>query len=109
MHRGSWDEILTRGMGQFVWRYGVVCFGGLFFLANMPVRWFSINPDLRHDGGSLVALVVISFVYSMSAGGAFGIVMWHVASLIRQISKRSVPARPVSVGIRVRSAAAANK
>ena len=109
MQRGSWDQIFARGMGQFVWRYGVVCFGGLLFLTNTPVRWISNNPDLRYDPASVTSLIVISFVYSLCVGAAFCIVAWYAARATYGMTRRSAsPSRPMP--LRAKShAAAANK
>jgi hypothetical protein len=109
MQRGSWNEVLARGMGQFVWRYGVVCFGGLFFLASTPVRWLSINPDLRHDSGSVTALIAISFVYCISVGTAFGFVAWHALRTIHFLSCRPVSSLKSAPVVAKSLSAAANK
>ena len=81
MKRGSWSDISSRGMGQFVWRFGVVCFGGLFFLTNTLVRWLSNNPDQRYEPGTFMALVSVSFAYSVSLGALFGFAAWYMARL----------------------------
>ena len=91
MQRGSWRDILDRGMGQFVWRYGVVCFGGLFFLINTPIQWLSNNPDQRYDATIVALLVTISFVYSLIVGVAFGLLAWYAAkAVVRVVARRPV-------------------
>lgn len=82
MKRGSWSEISSRGMGQFVWRFGVVCFGGPYFVMNTLVRWLSNNPDQRYEPGVVMALVAISFAYSVSVGAVFGFGAWYLARLV---------------------------
>lgn len=109
MKRGSWSDISHRGMGQFVWRFGVVCFGGLYFLTNTLVRWLSNNPDQRYEPGVVMALVAISFAYSLSAGAVFGFAAWYlgrgVAWLARWVrSSRAVERRQEPL-VRVQSAA----
>jgi hypothetical protein len=88
MQRGSWRDILERGMGQFVWRFGVVCFGGIFFLTNTPIRWLSNNPDQRYDLGITVTLLIISFVYSLSVGAAFGLLSWFGITAVHRLVRR---------------------
>ena len=82
MKRGSWSEISSRGIGYFVWRFGVVCFGGSYFVMNTPVRWLSNNPDQRYEPGVVMALVAVSLAYSVSVGAVFGFAAWYLARLV---------------------------
>ena len=93
MQRGSLDQIVSLGMGQFVWRYGVVCFGCLYFLATAVTRWVGIDPALRYDWTVVASLAVISLVYSFSLGAVAGFVGWFLISVLaRRHKKRAVTA-----------------
>lgn len=85
MQRGSCHDILDRGMGRFVWSYGVVCFGGLFFVSNTLVRWLSNNPAQRYDAAIVASLIAISFVYSLSVGAVFGFAAWYTVRLVYKL------------------------
>jgi hypothetical protein len=103
MQRGSLDDILSRGMGRFVWQYGVVCFGSLYFLTNTLVRWLSNNPAQRYDFAMVGSLLIVSFTYSLMVGAAFGFVAWFTllitARLFRQGTQRaSQPAQELPAG-----------
>jgi len=87
MQRGSWSEVERAGMGQFVWRYGVLWFGGLYFVTNTLVRWLSNNPDQRYDPTIVTALAIVSFVYSLCVGVGTGVIGWAVVTLIARTTR----------------------
>ena len=90
MQRGSLNQIVALGMGQFVWRYGVVWFGGLYFFATAVTRWAGIDPAYRHDVGVVGSLAAMSLVYSFSLGAVCGFVGWFVISILaRRPEKRT--------------------
>jgi uncharacterized SAM-binding protein YcdF (DUF218 family) len=93
MQRGSLKHLLARGQGQFVWRFGVVCFGGLYFLATAFTRWVRIAPWQRYDPTILASLALISAVYSLSLGTVFGFAAWYVLSACERLTRK--PATPV--------------
>jgi hypothetical protein len=88
MERDSLKHLLARGQGQFVWRFGVVCFGGLYFLATAFTRWVSIAPWQSYDLPILASLAVISAVYSLSLGTAFGFAAWYVLSACERLTRK---------------------
>jgi hypothetical protein len=65
-----------------VWRFGVVWFGGLYFLTNTLVRWLSNDPAQRYEPGAVMALIAVSFAYSLSLGAVFGFAAWYLARLL---------------------------
>jgi hypothetical protein len=93
-------------MGRFLWRYGVLWFGGLFFATNTVIRWLSNNPDQRYDYAMVSSLVAVSLAYSLSVGAAAGIAAWYGFSAIaRMLRHREVR----SEAVLAKSQAAANK
>jgi hypothetical protein len=88
VQRGSSNDLFGPGIGQFVWRYGVVRFGSLFFLTNTLVRWLSNNPSQRYDLPVVTTLVIISFAYSLSVGAAFGFAAWFTLRALTALFKR---------------------
>lgn len=92
-------------MGSFVWRFGVLWFGGLFFATNTVVRWLSNNPDQRYDYAIVASLVAVSLTYSLCLGAAVGIAGWcGLQAIARLVRPRKV--RPEAV---LTKKAAANK
>lgn len=91
--RGSWSDISGRGMGQFVWRFGVVWFGGLYFVTNTLVRWLSNNPEQRDEPGAVAALIAVSFAYSLSLGAVFGFAGWYLGRLVAWSVRRFARSR----------------
>jgi uncharacterized SAM-binding protein YcdF (DUF218 family) len=94
MQRGSLQHTLARGQGQFVWRFGVVCFGGLYFLATAFTRWVSIAPWERYEPSMLASLAVISAVYSLSVGTAFGFAAWYLLSAYERLARKRPEIEP---------------
>lgn len=107
--RGSWSDISRRGPGQFVWRFGVVWFGGLYFLTNTLVRWLSNKPDQRYEPGPVAALIAVSFAYSLSLGAVFGFGAWNLGRLgawsVRRFARSRAEGRISEPLVRVQSAA----
>jgi hypothetical protein len=67
--REQWLRNLERGEARFVWRYGVLCFGGPMFVA------FSILIPLTLRS---YPLAMLTFVFAACSilGAAFGCVVW---------------------------------
>jgi hypothetical protein len=99
MQRRTLAEIRSHGLGPFAWRYGVLWFGGPFFFVNTIVHWLINDPAQRYILQIDILLAIMSFVYSLMAGAAFGIVAWFVLTAFARIRRpaENTAAHPVLV------------
>lgn len=108
MQRRSSAEIRSHGLGPFAWRYGVLWFGVPFFFVNTAVRWLTNDPARRYVLQSNILLAIMSFVYSLMAGAAFGLLAWFVFAAFAGIHRPAEQTAPKPVLAKSQSASGNN-